>query len=190
MADEDWDVLDGADAIVFGSRTYMGQCLGGASRRSPSRPGGRCLNGTWRDKVGRRHSPNSRRQGRQTSCMPCPSLRRVRRPAPHALGRTLRVGRRLEQRRHGSEDDLEQAGLLARDAARATDVDAGSRTTCIRPTQRRASTSGTASRGGHPAAQPLVERRQLLQERRQQLADGRVDVHGPRESCRRAPWPT
>jgi len=50
MAAEDWDVLDGADAIVFGSATYMGNVSAGFQTFA-EQTGRRCLNGTWRDKV-------------------------------------------------------------------------------------------------------------------------------------------
>jgi NAD(P)H dehydrogenase (quinone) len=48
--DSDWDILDGADAIGFGTPTYMGNVSAGfqAFAELTFR---RCLNGTWRDKV-------------------------------------------------------------------------------------------------------------------------------------------
>jgi NAD(P)H dehydrogenase (quinone) len=50
MTDPDWDVLDGADGIVFGTATYMGNVSAGfqAFAELTFR---RCLNGMWRDKV-------------------------------------------------------------------------------------------------------------------------------------------
>ena len=50
MTDEDWDVLDGADGIVFGSATYMGN-VSAAFQAFAEQTGRRCMNGTWRDKV-------------------------------------------------------------------------------------------------------------------------------------------
>jgi NAD(P)H dehydrogenase (quinone) len=50
MTDDDWDVLDGADAIVFGSATYMGN-VSAAFQAFVEQTGRRCMNGTWRDKV-------------------------------------------------------------------------------------------------------------------------------------------
>jgi NAD(P)H dehydrogenase (quinone) len=50
MSAEDWDVLDGAEAIVFGSATYMGNVSAGFQSFA-EQTGRRCLNGTWRDKV-------------------------------------------------------------------------------------------------------------------------------------------
>ena len=50
MTDADWDVLDGADAIVFGSATYMGN-VSAAFQAFAEQTGRRCFNGAWRDKV-------------------------------------------------------------------------------------------------------------------------------------------
>ena len=51
ITDDGWDVLDGADAIVFGSATYMGNVSAGFQAFA-EQTGRRCLNGSWRDKVG------------------------------------------------------------------------------------------------------------------------------------------
>jgi NAD(P)H dehydrogenase (quinone) len=51
MAESDWDVVDGADGIIFGSATYMGNVSAGFQSFA-EKTGRRCLNGTWRDKVG------------------------------------------------------------------------------------------------------------------------------------------
>jgi multimeric flavodoxin WrbA len=50
MTDADWAALDGADAIVFGSPTYMGN-VSAAFQSFAERTGRRCQEGTWRDKV-------------------------------------------------------------------------------------------------------------------------------------------
>ena len=50
MADSDWDTLDGADGIIFGTATYMGNVSAGFQEFAED-TGRRCLNGTWRDKV-------------------------------------------------------------------------------------------------------------------------------------------
>jgi multimeric flavodoxin WrbA len=50
MADPDWDILDGADGIVFGTATYMGNVSAGFQAFA-EQTGRRCLNGSWRDKV-------------------------------------------------------------------------------------------------------------------------------------------
>ncbi|WP_137149364.1 flavodoxin family protein [Mycolicibacterium sp. CR10] len=46
----DWQTLDGADAIIFGSPTYMGNVSAGFQGFA-EQTGRRCINGTWRDKV-------------------------------------------------------------------------------------------------------------------------------------------
>jgi NAD(P)H dehydrogenase (quinone) len=50
MTDADWDTLDGADSIIFGSATYMGNASAGFQAFA-ERTGRRCQNGAWRDKV-------------------------------------------------------------------------------------------------------------------------------------------
>ena len=50
MTETDWDILDAADGIVFGSATYMGNVSAGFQTFA-EQTGRRCLNGTWRDKV-------------------------------------------------------------------------------------------------------------------------------------------
>lgn len=51
VSDEDWAVLDSADAIIFGCPTYMGNVSAGFQTFA-ERTGRRCMEGTWRDKVG------------------------------------------------------------------------------------------------------------------------------------------
>ncbi len=48
--DAGWDMLDAADAIVFGTATYMGNVSAGFQAFA-EQTGRRCMNGTWRDKV-------------------------------------------------------------------------------------------------------------------------------------------
>jgi NAD(P)H dehydrogenase (quinone) len=50
MDDTDWDILDRADGIIFGSATYMGNVSAGFQAFA-EQTGRRCLNGTWRDKI-------------------------------------------------------------------------------------------------------------------------------------------
>jgi NAD(P)H dehydrogenase (quinone) len=50
ITDDDWDILDGSDAIVFGSATYMGN-VSSAFQAFAEQTGRRCFNGAWRDKV-------------------------------------------------------------------------------------------------------------------------------------------
>jgi NAD(P)H dehydrogenase (quinone) len=50
MTDADWEVLDTADGIIFGSATYMGNVSAGFQAFA-EKTGRRCLEGAWRDKV-------------------------------------------------------------------------------------------------------------------------------------------
>jgi NAD(P)H dehydrogenase (quinone) len=50
VTEDDWDILDAADAIVFGSATYMGN-VSAAFQAFAEQTGRRCFNGDWRDKV-------------------------------------------------------------------------------------------------------------------------------------------
>ncbi len=50
LRDADWDTLDAADGIIFGSATYMGN-VSAAFQSFTEKTGRRCINGTWRDKV-------------------------------------------------------------------------------------------------------------------------------------------
>ncbi|WP_431232236.1 flavodoxin family protein [Mycolicibacterium psychrotolerans] len=51
VGNDDWVVLDSADAIIFGCPTYMGNVSAGFQAFA-ERTGRRCMEGTWRDKVG------------------------------------------------------------------------------------------------------------------------------------------
>jgi NAD(P)H dehydrogenase (quinone) len=62
MTDADWDVLDGADGIIFGSATYMGN-VSAAFQAFTEKPGRRCMNGTWRDKVAAGFTNSGARSG-------------------------------------------------------------------------------------------------------------------------------
>lgn len=50
ITDGDWRILDAADAIVFGSATYMGN-VSARFQAFAEQTGRRCIDGTWRDKV-------------------------------------------------------------------------------------------------------------------------------------------
>jgi multimeric flavodoxin WrbA len=50
ITETDWDALDKADGIVFGTATYMGNVSAGFQAFA-ERTGRRCMDGTWRDKV-------------------------------------------------------------------------------------------------------------------------------------------
>lgn len=50
LTEDDWQTLDSADAIIFGTATYMGN-VSAAFQTFAEQTGRRCQQGTWRDKV-------------------------------------------------------------------------------------------------------------------------------------------
>jgi NAD(P)H dehydrogenase (quinone) len=62
MTDDDWDDLDGADGIVFGCATYMGN-VSAAFQAFTEQTGRRCMTGTWRDKVAAGFTNSGARSG-------------------------------------------------------------------------------------------------------------------------------
>ncbi|GAS96071.1 multimeric flavodoxin WrbA [Mycolicibacterium canariasense] len=46
----DWDTIDAADALIFGTPTYMGNVSAGFQAFA-ERTGRRCMEGAWRDKI-------------------------------------------------------------------------------------------------------------------------------------------
>lgn len=50
MTESDWDTLDSADAIIFGTPTYMGN-VSAAFQAFAEKTGRRCQEGRWRDKI-------------------------------------------------------------------------------------------------------------------------------------------
>jgi flavodoxin len=63
MTDDEWGILDGADAIVFGCATYMGNVSAGFQTFA-EQTGRRCMNGTWRDKVAAGSASKTRYAGK------------------------------------------------------------------------------------------------------------------------------
>ena len=120
MSDTDWDTLDAADGIVFGTRDLHGQRVGGVSgvRRADRAP----LPQRHLARQGRGGIHQLRRQERRQAEHPGVAGR-VRGPAPHALGQPG-FGRRLEQLDR-QRDDLNRLGFFL-GAGAQTDVDANS----------------------------------------------------------------
>lgn len=50
LSDDDWNLLDEADAIIFGTATYMGN-VSAVFQAFAEQTGRRCQQGSWRDKV-------------------------------------------------------------------------------------------------------------------------------------------
>ncbi|KAA0074280.1 flavodoxin family protein [Mycolicibacterium sp. P9-64] len=68
MTDADWDVLDRADGIVFGSATYMGNVSAGFQAFAEE-TGRRCHNGSWRDKVAAGFTNSGAKSGDKLSAL-------------------------------------------------------------------------------------------------------------------------
>ena len=117
MAAEDWDVLDGADAIVFGSATYMGN-VSAAFQTFAEQTGRRCLDGTWRDKVAAGFTNSGAKAGDKLHTL---SSLAVFAAQHHMHWVNLGLGAGWNST-SGSEDDLNRLGFWL-GAGAATDVD-------------------------------------------------------------------
>lgn len=63
-----WQTLDGADAIIFGSATYMGN-VSAAFQAFAEQTGRRCMNGTWRDKIAAGFTNSGSKSGDKLSAL-------------------------------------------------------------------------------------------------------------------------
>jgi NAD(P)H dehydrogenase (quinone) len=117
MAAEDWDVLDGADAIVFGSATYMGNVSAGFQTFA-EQTGRRCLNGTWRDKVAAGFTNSGAKAGDKLHTLSSLAVFAAQHHM-HWVNLGLCAGWNSAS---GSEDDLNRLGFWL-GAGAATDVD-------------------------------------------------------------------
>lgn len=117
MTEENWDVLDGADAIVFGSATYMGNVSAGFQTFA-EQTGRRCLNGTWRDKVAAGFTNSGAKGGDKLHTL---SSLAVFAAQHHMHWVNLGLGAGWNST-SGSEDDLNRLGFWL-GAGAATDVD-------------------------------------------------------------------
>ena len=129
MTEEDWDVLDGADAIVLGSATYMGN-VSAAFQTFAEQTGRRCLNGTWRDKVAAGFTNSGARAGDKMHTLS--SLAEfAAQHHMHWVNLGLGAGWNSAS---GSEDDLNRLGFWL-GAGAQTDVDADP--DCVHPSDVR-----------------------------------------------------
>jgi len=118
-AAEDWDVLDGADAIVFGSATYMGNVSAGFQTFA-EQTGRRCLNGTWRDKVAAGFTNSGAKAGDKLHTLSSLAVFAAQHHM-HWVNLGLAAGWNSSA---GSEDDLNRLGFWL-GAGGQSDVDAG-----------------------------------------------------------------
>jgi NAD(P)H dehydrogenase (quinone) len=113
MTDADWDTLDEADGIIFGSATYMGNISAGFQAFA-ERTGRRCLNGSWRDKVAAGFTNSGAKLQSLVSLAVFAAQHHM-----HWVNLGLGAGWNSAD---GSEDDLNRLGFWL-GAGAATDVD-------------------------------------------------------------------
>ncbi len=118
MTDAEWDVLDAADAIVFGSATYMGNVSAGFQAFA-EQTGRRCLNGTWRDKVAAGFTNSGAKTGDKMHTLTSLAVFAAQHHM-HWVNLGLGAGWNSSA---GSEDDLNRLGFWL-GAGAQTDVDA------------------------------------------------------------------
>ncbi len=119
VTDGDWNVLDDADAIVFGSATYMGN-VSAAFQAFAEKTGRRCMNGTWRDKVSGGFTNSGAKAGDKMHTLTSLAVFAAQHHM-HWVNLGLEAGWNSSA---GSEDDLNRLGFWL-GAGAQTDVDAG-----------------------------------------------------------------
>jgi NAD(P)H dehydrogenase (quinone) len=118
MTDTDWDILDAADGVVFGSATYMGNVSAGFQTFA-EQTGRRCLNGTWRDKVAAGFTNSGAKSGDKLNTLVSLAVFAAQH---HMHWVSLGLGAGWNSA-IGSENDLNRLGFWL-GAAAQTDVDA------------------------------------------------------------------
>ncbi len=118
ITDTDWDILDGADGIVFGSATYMGNVSAGFQAFA-EQTGRRCLNGTWRDKVAAGFTNSGAKSGDKVNTLVSLAVFAAQHHM-HWVNLGLGAGWNSST---GSENDLNRLGFWL-GAGAQTDVDA------------------------------------------------------------------
>jgi NAD(P)H dehydrogenase (quinone) len=118
MTDTDWDILDGADGIVFGCATYMGNVSAGFQTFS-EQTGRRCLNGSWRDKVAAGFTNSGAKSGDKVNTLVSLAIFAAQH---HMHWVSLGLGAGWNSAT-GSENDLNRLGFWL-GAGAQTDVDA------------------------------------------------------------------
>ena len=118
MNDADWDMLDGADGIVFGSATYMGNVSAGFQAFA-EKTGRRCADGTWRDKVAAGFTNSGAKSGDKVQTLVSLAVFAAQHHM-HWVNLGLAAGWNSST---GSENDLNRLGFWL-GAGAQTDVDA------------------------------------------------------------------
>jgi NAD(P)H dehydrogenase (quinone) len=119
IVEDDWDILDAADGIVFGTATYMGN-LSAGFQAFAEQTGRRCLNGTWRDKVAAGFTNSGAKSGDKLATLVSLAVFAAQHHM-HWVNLGLAAGWNSST---GSEADLNRLGFWL-GAGAQTDVDAG-----------------------------------------------------------------
>jgi multimeric flavodoxin WrbA len=118
MSDADWDTLDAADGIVFGSPTYMGN-VSAAFQSFAEQTGRRCIEGAWRDKVAAGFTNSGAKSGDKLNALQSLAVFAAQHHM-HWVNLGLGPGWNSSV---SSEDDLNRLGFFL-GAGAQTDVDA------------------------------------------------------------------
>jgi NAD(P)H dehydrogenase (quinone) len=118
MTDTDWDILDAADGIIFGSATYFGNVSAGFQAFA-EKTGRRCLNATWRDKVAAGFTNSGSKSGDKVNTLVSLAVFAAQHHM-HWVNLGLGAGWNSST---GSENDLNRLGFWL-GAGAQTDVDA------------------------------------------------------------------
>lgn len=118
LTDADWDTLDAADAIIFGTPTYMGN-VSAAFQKFTEQTGRRCMAGSWADKIAAGFTNSGAKSGDKMTSLISLSVFAAQH---HMLWVSLGLGAGWNSA-SGSEDDLNRLGFWL-GAGAQTDVDA------------------------------------------------------------------
>jgi multimeric flavodoxin WrbA len=118
ITDADWDLLDRADGIIFGSATYMGNVSGGFQAFA-EKTGRRCLEEVWRDKVAAGFTNSGAKSGDKLTALMSLAVFAAQHHM-HCVNLGLGAGWNSSD---GSVDDLNRLGFWL-GAGAQTDVDA------------------------------------------------------------------
>lgn len=119
LSETDWATMDQADAIVFGSPTYMGN-VSAAFQAFAERTGRRCQDGTWRDKLAAGFTNSGGKSGDKLSALMSLAVFAAQHHM-HWVNLGLVAGWNSST---GSIDDLNRLGFFL-GAGAQTDVDLG-----------------------------------------------------------------
>ncbi|MGV9801034.1 flavodoxin family protein [Mycobacterium sp. NPDC003449] len=119
MTEDDWDVLDGVDAMIFGTATYMGN-VAAEFQAFTEKTGRRCVEGSWRDKVAAGFTNSGGKSGDKLNTLSSLAVFAAQHRM-HWVNLGLAPGWNSSV---SSEDDLNRLGFFL-GAGAQTNVDAG-----------------------------------------------------------------